>query len=103
MNPIEVIDKELKAKGFWNESKECWKEINENDERLEDAIEEICERYEPEGGKRYDFDIDCEHVYESPGLDIFVVSVAIAYAYAFTINNGAEPKADSALYTAYLF
>jgi hypothetical protein len=102
MSPIEFIDKELEAKGFWNESKECWKEINENDERLEDAIEEICERYEPEGGKRYDFDIDCEQVYESPGLDIFVVSVAIAYAYAFTINNGAEPKADSVLYTAYL-
>lgn len=99
MNPIEFIDKELEAKGFWNESKECWKEINENDERLEDAIEEICERYEPEGGKRYDFDIDCEQVYESPGLDIFVAAVA----YAFTINNGAEPMANSILYTAYLF
>lgn len=51
MNPIEFIDKELEAKGFWNESDECWKEINEKDERFEDAIEEICERYEPEGGK----------------------------------------------------
>lgn len=40
MSPIEFIDKELESKGFWNE-------INENDERLE----EICERYEPEGGK----------------------------------------------------
>lgn len=99
MSPIEFIDKELEAKGFWNESKECWKEINENDERLEDAIEEICERYEPEGGKRYDFDIDCDQVYESPGLDIFVAAVA----YAFTINNGAEPMANSVLYTAYLF
>lgn len=99
MNPIEFIDKELEAKGFWNESKECWKEINEKDERLEDAIEEICRRYEPEGGKRYDFDIDCEQVYESPGLDIFVAAVA----YAFTINNGAEPMANSVLYTAYLF
>lgn len=98
MNPIEFIDKELEAKGFWNESNECWKEINENDERLENAIEEICERYEPEEGKRYDFDIDCEHVYESPGLDIFVVAIA----YAFTINNEAEPKANSVLYTAYL-
>lgn len=95
MSPIEFIDKELEAKGFWNESKECWKEINENDERFEDAIEEICERYEPEGGKRYDFDIDCEQV----GLDIFVVAVA----YAFKINNGAEPMANSILYTAYLF
>jgi hypothetical protein len=102
MNPIEFIDKELEAKGFWNESKECWKEINEKDERFEDAIEEICERYEPEGGKRYDFDIDCEHVYESPGLDIFVVAVAYAYAYAFTIHDGAEPRANSVLYTAYL-
>lgn len=99
MNPIEVIDKELKAKGFWSESDECWKEINENDEQFEDAIAEICERYEPEEGKRYDFDVDCEHVYESPGLDIFVVAVA----YAFTINNGAEPMANSVLYTAYLF
>ena len=98
MSPIEFIDKELEAKGFWSESNECWKEINENDERLENAIEEICERYEPEEGKRYDFDIDCEHVYESPGLDIFVVAVA----YAFTINNEAEPKANSVLYTAYL-
>lgn len=98
MSPIEFIDKELEAKGFWNESKECWKEINENDERLEDAIEEICEKYEPEEGKRYDFDIDCDQVYESPGLDIFVVAVA----YAFTINNGAEPMANSVLYTAYL-
>lgn len=98
MNPIEFIDKELEAKGFWNESDECWKEINEKDERFEDAIEEICERYEPEGGKRYDFDIDCEHVYESPGLDIFVVAVA----YTFTINNGVEPMANSVLYTAYL-
>ena len=98
MSPIEFIDKELEAKGFWSESNECWKEINENDERLEDAIEEICERYEPEEGKRYDFDIDCEHVYESPGLDIF----AVAVAYAFTVNNGAESMANSVLYTAYL-
>lgn len=98
MNPIEFIDKELEAKGFWNESKECWKEINEKDERFEDAIEEICERYKPEEGKRYDFDIDCEQVYESPGLDIFIVAVA----YAFTINNETEPMANSVLYTAYL-
>lgn len=99
MSPIEFIYKELEAKGFWNKSKECWKEINENDERLEDAIEEICERYKSEVGKRYDFDIDCEQVYESPRLDIFVVAVA----YAFIINNGAEPMANSVLYTAYLF
>lgn len=103
MSPIKFIDKELETKGFWDEDESCWKEINENDECFEDAIAEICERYEPEGGMRYDFDIDCDHVFESPGHDIFVVALAYAYTFAFSIKNGAEPKANSVLYTTHIF
>lgn len=59
----------LEQKGFINQNNEFigW---NENDEEIEDSIEkwakENCEQY----------DIDSEHVFDSPGLEIYCYAVS---------------------------
>lgn len=80
---------------IWSDVDDCWKEINENDERFE----EVGQKYIPEDNEKFDFEVECDHVFDSPGVDIY----AVAVAYAFTVNNGAEPVAQSILYTTYIF
>lgn len=59
----------LEQKGFINQNDD-FIEWNENDEGIEDSIEEWakknCEQY----------DIDSNHVFDSPGLDIYCYSVS---------------------------
>lgn len=95
MSFSDYLEMMLIRRGFWSDVDDCWKEINENDERFED----VGQKYIPEGNEKFDFEVECDHVFDSPGVDIY----AVAVAYAFTVNNGAEPVAQSILYTTYIF
>lgn len=99
MSFADCLEKMLIKRGFWSEGDDCWKEINENDESFEDVISEVGKEYIPEDNEKFDFEVECDHVFDSPGVDIY----AVAVAYAFTVNNGAEPVAQSILYTTYIF
>lgn len=99
MSFSDYLEMMLTRRGFWSDVDDCWKEINENDERFEDVVAEVGQKYIPEDNEKFDFEIECDHVFDSPGVDIY----AVAVAYAFTVNNGAEPVAQSILYTTYIF
>lgn len=88
----------LTLRGFWNDADDCWKEINENDELFENVIVEVGQKYIPEDNEKFDFEVESDHVFESPGCDIY----AVAVAYAFTINH-TEPIAECILYTTYIY
>ena len=99
MSFSDYLEMMLTRRGFWSDADECWKEINENDERFENVIAEVGQKYIPEDNEKFDFEVECDHVYDSPGVDIY----AVAVAYAFTLNNETKPVALSILYTAYIF
>lgn len=100
MSFSDYLEMMLTLRGFWSDVDECWKEINENDEQFEDVIAEVGQKYIPEDNeKKFDFEVECNHVFDSPGCDIY----AVAVAYAFTVNNGTEPVAQSILYATYIF
>lgn len=99
MSFSDYLEMMLTRRGFWDDADSCWKEINKNDERFENVIAEVGQKYIPEDNEKFDFEVECDHVYDSPGVDIY----AVAVAYAFTANNEAKPVAQSILYTAYIF
>ena len=99
MSFIDYLEKILIKRGFFNDKEDCWKEVNENDERFEDVILEIGKEYIPEDNEKFDFKVECDYVFESPGCDIY----AVAIAFATTVNNQTEPIAECILYTTYIF
>ena len=99
MSVSDYLDMMLTRRGFWSDADDCWKEINENDERFENVIAEVGQKYIPEDNEKFDFEVECDHVYDSPGVDIFVVAIA----YAYIVNGEAKPVAQSIMYTTYIF
>lgn len=99
MSFIDYLEKILIKRGFFNDKEDCWKEVNENDERFENVILEIEKECIPEDGEKFDFKVECDYVFESPGCDIY----AVAVAFATTVNNQTEPIAECILYTTYIF
>lgn len=99
MSFADYLEKMLIKKGFWREKDDCWKEINENDERFEDVAAEVGKEYIPENGEKFDFNVECDYVFESPGCDIY----AVAVAFATTTNNQTKPIVECILYTTYIF
>ena len=95
MSFSDYLEMMLTRRGFWSDVDDCWKEINENDERFED----VGQKYIPEGNEKFDFEVECDHVFDSPGCDIY----AVAVAFATTVNNQTEPIADCILYATYIF
>ena len=98
MSFSDYLEMMLTRRGFWSDANSCWKEINENDERFEDVIAEVGQEYNPEENEKFDFEVECDHVYDSPGVDIFVVAIA----YAYIVNGEAKPVAQSIMYTTYI-
>lgn len=99
MSFSDYLEMMLTRRGFWSDADECWKEINENDERFENVIAEVGQKYIPEDNEKFDFEVECDHVFDSPGCDIY----AVAVAFATTENNQTEPIAECILYTTYIF
>ena len=99
MSFADYLEKMLIKRGFWNDGDDCWKEINENEESFEDVISKVGKEYIPEDGKKFDFEVECNHVFESPGCGIY----AVAIAFATTTNNQTEPIVECILYTTYMF
>lgn len=99
MSFMDYLEKILIKRGFLDDKEDCWKEINENDECFEDVVAEVGKEYIPEGGEKFDFEVECDHVFDSPGCDIY----AVAIAFATTTNNQTEPIVDCILYTTYIF
>lgn len=89
----------LTRRGFWSDADDCWKEINENDERFENVAAEVGKEYIPEDNEKFDYEVECDHVFDSPGCDIY----AIAVAFATTVNSQTKPIAECILYTTYIF
>ena len=52
-------------------------EMNENGKRLSEAISDFLEK-NPEQ-KNYKFSVSSECIFESPGLDAYATSIALAY------------------------
>lgn len=94
MSFADYLEKMLIKRGFWSEG-----EINENGESFEDVISEIGKEYIPEDGEKFDFEVECDHVFDSPGCDIY----AVAVAFATTTDHQTEPIAECILYTTYIF
>ena len=99
MSFADYLEKMLIKKGFWSKRNDCWEEINENGESFEDVISEVGKKYIPEDGERFDFEVECDQVFDSSGCDIY----AVAIAFATTTNNQTEPIAECILYTTYMF
>ena len=99
MSFADYLKNMLIIRGFWRERYDCWKEINENDERFEDIVAEVGKEYIPEDNEKFDFEVECDHVFDSPGYDIYTVAIA----FATTTNNQTEPIAECILYTRYIF
>ena len=99
MSFMDYLEKILIKRGFIDDKENYWKEVNENDEGFEDVVTEIGKEYIPEDGEKFDFKVECDYVFESPGCDIY----AVAIAFATTINNQTEPIAECILYTTYIF
>ena len=99
MSFADYLEKMLIKKGFWSKGNECWNEINENGESFEDVISEVGKEYIPEDGETFDFEVECDHVFESPGCGIY----AVAIAFATTINNQTKSIVECILYTTYMF
>ena len=95
---MDYLEKMLIKRGFLNDKEDCWKEINENDESFEDVVAEVGKEYIPEDGEKFDFEVECDHVFDSPGCDIY----AVAIAFVTTANNQTEPIVDCILYTTYI-
>ena len=55
--------------------------------------------FHTESTKKFDFEIECDQVFDSSGCDIY----AVAIAFATTTNNQTEPIAECILYTTYSF
>lgn len=98
MSFMDYLEKMLIKRGFLNDKEDCWKEINENDESFEDVVVEVGKEYIPENGEKFDFEVECDHVFDSPGCDIY----AVAIAFVTTANNQTEPIVDCILYTTYI-
>lgn len=99
MSFADYLEKILIKRGFWRDGDDCWKEINENGESFEDVISEVGKEYIPEDNEKFDFEVECDHVFDSPGCDIYTVAIA----FATTTNNQTEPIAECILYTTYIF
>ena len=48
MSFADYLKNMLIIRGFWSERYDCWREINENDERFEDVVAEVGKEYIPE-------------------------------------------------------
>lgn len=99
MSFADYLEKMLIKRGFFNDKEDYWEETNETGERFEDVIAEVGKEYILEDGKKFDFEVECDHVFDSPGCDIY----AVAIAFATTANNQTEPIAECILYTTYMF
>lgn len=99
MSFSDYLEMMLTRRGFWSDVDSCWKEINKNDERFEDVVAEVGQKYIPEDNEKFDFEVECDHVFDSPGCDIY----AVAVAFATIENNQTEPIVQSILYTTYIF
>lgn len=99
MSFADYLEKMLIKRGFFDDKEDYWKEINGNGEQFEDVVAEVGKEYTPENGEKFDFEVECDYVFESPGCDIY----AVAIAFATTTNNQTELKADCILYTTYIF
>lgn len=99
MSFADYLEKMLIKKGFFDDKEDYWKETNENDERFEDVVAEVGKEYIPENGEKFDFKVECDYVFESPGCDIYTVAIA----FATTTNNQTKPIAECILYTTYIF
>ena len=99
MSFADYLEKMLIKRGFWRDGDDCWKEINENGESFEDVISEVGKEYIPEDNEKFDFEVEYDHVFDSPGCDIYTVAIA----FATITNNQTEPIAECILYTTYIF
>ena len=99
MSFADYLEKMLIKRGFFDDKEDYWKEINENGEQFENVVAEVGKEYTPEDNEKFDFKVECDYVFESPGCDIY----AVAVAFATTTNNQTELKADCILYTTYIF
>lgn len=95
----DYLDMELTKRGFWSPVEGCWTEINPEGEEFENVVAEVGQKYIPEENEKFDFEVECDHVFESSGYDLY----AVAVAYAFTMNNEAKPVAQSILYTTCIY
>ena len=98
MSFADYLKNMLIIRGFWSERYDCWKEINENDERFEDVVAEVGKEYIPEDNEKFDCKIECNYMFASPRCDIY----AVAIAFATTTNNQTEPIVECILYTTYI-
>lgn len=99
MSFSDYLEMMLTRRGFWSDTNDYWKEINENNEQFEDVVAEVGQKYISEDNEKFDFEVECNHVFDSPGCDIY----AVAVAFAMTVNNQTEPIAECILYTTYIF
>ena len=99
MSFADYLEMMLIKRGFWDDKEDCWEEINKNGEQFEDVIAEVGKEYIPEDNEKFDFEVECDHVFDSPGCDIY----AVAVAFATTTNNQTKPIAECILYTTYSF
>ena len=99
MSFADYLEMMLIKRGFFDDKEDRWKETNENDERFENVVAEVGKEYIPEDNEKFDFEVECDHVFDSPGYDIY----AVAVAFATTTNNQTKPIAECILYTTYIF
>lgn len=95
MSFADYLEKMLIKRGFWSDGDDFWEEINENGESFENVISEVGKEYIPEDNGKFDFEVKCNHVYDS--------LYAVAVAFSTTTNNQTEPIAECILYTTYMF
>ena len=67
----------LEEDGFWDSEKENYMEMNENCKYLSKAVSDFLEK-NPER-KNYEFSVSSECIFESPGLEVYATSIALAY------------------------
>ena len=99
MSFADYLEMMLIKRGFFDDKEDCWKEINENDERFENVVAEVGKEYISEDNEKFDFEVECDYVFESPGCDIY----AVAIAFAITTSNQTKPIVECILYTTYIF
>lgn len=77
---------------FWDEDYETYKSYNDKGCELADRLISLLDNYADSG---FDYDLTCQQVYESCGLDIYVISIA-----AVTYAEGKKPEVETILFTA---
>lgn len=77
---------------FWDEDYETYKSYNDKGHELVDRLISLLDNYADSG---FDYDLTCQQVYESCGLDIYVISIA-----AVTYTESKKPEVETILFTA---